>query len=62
MLDARKIIDAPKKLSMPDTQIGTLTIVSEGYLGEMMSPRDISLDKVQSERKKLASLYTDFFT
>ena len=27
----------------------------------MMSPRDITLDRVQSERRKLASLYTDFF-
>lgn len=27
----------------------------------MMSPRDITLEKVQSERKKLISLYTDFF-
>lgn len=26
-----------------------------------MSPRDISLEKVQSERKKLASLYNNFF-
>lgn len=27
----------------------------------MMSPRDITLDRVQSERRKLASLYADFF-
>ena len=37
------------------------TIISEGYLGEVMNPRDITLDKVQSERRKLALMYDDFF-
>ena len=26
-----------------------------------MNPRDISLERVQSERRKLASMYSDFF-
>jgi tRNA G10 N-methylase Trm11 len=37
-------------------------IVSEGYLGEIMSARDISLDRVKSERAKLAKMYDGFFS
>lgn len=37
------------------------TLISEGYLGEVMGSHDISLDRVKSERRKLAELYTRFF-
>ena len=71
-LDARKIEAWLQRISqhsqaliLQDSQIPTrqptLHIVSEGYLGEMMNPRDISLDRVQSERRKLAAMYSDFF-
>lgn len=36
-------------------------IVSEGFLGDIMTPRDISLDRVKAEREKLSSLYASFF-
>ncbi len=36
-------------------------IVSEGYLWDIMNPRDVSLIRVQEERKKLARIYTGFF-
>ena len=56
-LDAREVAQAFAKQSVPpDT-----TIISEGYLGEVMSPRDITLDRVQSERRKLAHMYDAFF-
>lgn len=67
-LDARKVRSGLEKImdysmtpTFQESNIPRILIVSEGYLGEMMSPRDITLEKVQSERKKLASLYTDFF-
>lgn len=60
-LDARKVKDAPEKLGTIDFHRLNLAIVSEGFLGEIMSPRDIGLEKVQAERKKLASMYSDFF-
>ena len=64
-LDARKVKTGLEKImdysKTPTLQHSNISIVSEGYLGEMMGPRDITLEKVQSERKKLASLYTDFF-
>ena len=53
--------DAPEKLETIDFHRLNLAIVSEGFLGEIMSPRDIGLEKVQAERKKLASMYADFF-
>jgi len=56
-LDAREVAESfAKNWVKKDT-----TIVSEGYLGEVMSPRDITLDRVQSERRKLASMYDAFF-
>ncbi|MDD2693690.1 MAG: hypothetical protein PHY14_02055 [Candidatus Gracilibacteria bacterium] len=60
-LDARKVKDAAEKLGTIDFHRLNLAIVSEGFLGEIMSPRDIGLEKVQAERKKLASMYSDFF-
>lgn len=53
-MDARNIKNLQQEL-------WTLTIVSEWYLGEIMSPRDITLDRVKSERRKLADMYDDFF-
>jgi hypothetical protein len=57
-MDARKI-DRDFFANIRNKEI---VIVSEGYLGEIMSPRDISLDRVQSERRKLAIMYEDFFS
>lgn len=57
-LDARDIEEAFTRQGVPLNSM----IVSEGYLGEIMSARDISLEKVQAERKKLAHLYTKFFS
>ncbi len=36
-------------------------IVSEGYLGDIMSSRDISLDRIKGERKKLSKIYEGYF-
>ncbi len=60
-LNAERIADAEKRMWTTDFTLRNTMIVSEWYLGEIMSPRDISLEKVQSERKKLASLYNNFF-
>ena len=56
-LDAREVTQAFAKQNVPPDA----TIISEGYLGEVMSPRDITLDRVQSERRKLAHMYDAFF-
>ncbi len=61
VLDAKKIREAPLKFGALDFEHWTCHIVSEGFLWEMMNPRDISLDRVQGERKKLAAMYGDFF-
>jgi len=57
-LDATEIVRAREVITDEEK---SLRIVSEGYLGEIMSPRDISLDRVQSERRKLARMYDAFF-
>ena len=66
LLDARKIRTGLERIlrssNLRTFEPSNIQIISEWYLGEMMSPRDITLDKVQSERKKLASLYMDFFS
>ncbi len=56
-LDAREVKTAFMKQNVKKNT----TIISEGYLGEVMSPRDITLDRVQSERRKLANMYDAFF-
>ncbi len=56
-LDAREVKTAFTKHNVKKNT----TIISEGYLGEVMSPRDITLDRVQSERRKLANMYDAFF-
>lgn len=56
-LDAREVKTAFAKHNVKKNT----TIISEGYLGEVMSPRDITLDRVQSERRKLANMYDAFF-
>ena len=38
-----------------------LFIVSEWYLGEIMRPHEITLDKAKEERRKLERMYNDFF-
>lgn len=56
-LDAREVKSAFTRYNIKkDT-----TIISEWYLGEVMSPRDITLDRVQSERRKLVQIYDAFF-
>ena len=60
-LDARKIKDAAKKLGTPSGSFKDISIVSEGFLGDIMSARDVTLDRVQAERKKLAAMYAEFF-
>ena len=50
--DADKIENIGKTECLQNTNI-----VSEGYLGEVMSSRDISLDRIKTERKKLAKIY-----
>ena len=56
-LDATQIAKAFSEHKVPLD----IMIVSEGYLGEVMSARDIVLEKVQNERRKLALLYSKFF-
>lgn len=57
ILDAREVKSAFTRYNIKkDT-----TIISEWYLGEVMSPRDITLDRVQSERRKLVQIYDAFF-
>jgi len=56
-LDAREVSESFAKNWVKKNT----TIISEGYLGEVMNPRDITLDRVQSERRKLANMYDAFF-
>lgn len=55
-LDARDIKKWIEKI-----RTNSPMIISEGYLGQVMSPRDITLEKVQSERRNLADIYSKFF-
>lgn len=56
-LDAREVKTAFSKYHIRKN----VTIISEWYLGEVMNPRDITLDRVKSERRKLTLMYNDFF-
>ncbi|GAB0174209.1 MAG: TRM11 family methyltransferase [Candidatus Altimarinota bacterium] len=42
--------------------VSQAVIASEGYLGEIMSSKDINLERVRLERKKLSELYDGFFS
>jgi len=55
--DARSIRKSLEIEKIPKNTI----IVSEGFLGDIMTPRDIGLDRVKTEREKLSSLYASFF-
>jgi hypothetical protein len=57
-LDARNIETAFPR----DLDIDTYDIVTEGYLGEIMSKESITLGRIAQEEKKLSLLYRDFFT
>jgi len=37
------------------------SIVTEGYLGEIMTQKNISIERITQQRKKLSELYTHFF-
>lgn len=60
-LDARDVATAKTKLTIPGIPFENITIVSEGYLGEIMRPHEITLDKAKEERRKLERMYNDFF-
>lgn len=54
--------DAAKLRDFLDTKLPVNTaIVTEGYLGEIMTPRTISDDRIASERRKLGRMYDGFF-
>lgn len=61
-LDARDVGTAKTKLAIPGIPFENITIVSEGYLGEIMRPHEITLDKAKEERRKLERMYNDFFS
>ncbi len=61
LIDAREIATAKTKLVIPGVDFTGITIVSEGYLGEIMRPHEITLDKAKEERRKLERMYNDFF-
>lgn len=46
----------------PNGFLDEVSIASEGYLGEMMSAKDISQERVKEERRKLSKLYSGFFS
>jgi tRNA G10 N-methylase Trm11 len=54
--DAERIENIAKSDSLNNSNI-----VSEWYLWEIMSSRDISLDRIKGERKKLSKIYEGFF-
>lgn len=56
-LDASHINQAFDQHEIPTN----VTIVSEWFLGAIMSASSISLQKIQSEKRKLTQLYHDFF-
>lgn len=58
-MDARNISHLEKYQTLPKN--AHLIIISEGYLGEIMTRQNISLERAQSERIKLQNLYDDFF-
>ncbi|MBX9809143.1 hypothetical protein K2X92_02015 [Candidatus Gracilibacteria bacterium] len=60
-LDAREIAGAKTKLAISGVPFENITIVSEGYLGEIMRPHEITLDKAKEERRKLERMYDAFF-
>ncbi len=60
-LDAREVSIAKSKLAIPNIVFENITIVSEWYLGEIMRPHEITLDKAKEERRKLERMYNDFF-
>ena len=60
-IDARDVATARKQLEIPGIPFANITIVSEGYLGEIMRPYEITLDKAKEERRKLARMYDEFF-
>jgi tRNA G10 N-methylase Trm11 len=60
-LDARDVATAKTKLAIPSIPFTDITIVSEWYLGEIMRPHEITLDKAKEERRKLERMYNDFF-
>lgn len=57
-LDATKIVTLPEKSALWKKSI---TIVSEGYLGEVMQKDSKTLDRVKVERSKLSNMYDAFF-
>lgn len=60
-LDACDIGMVVTKIVIPKIPFSHITIVSEWYLGEIMRPHEINLDKVKEERRKLERLYSRFF-
>ena len=56
LMDATEI-----EISMGSENLRGHNIVSEWYLGDIMHPRSITIDKVQKERRKLATMYRKFF-
>jgi tRNA G10 N-methylase Trm11 len=60
-LDARDISSAKNKLNISGVPFSDVTIVSEWYLGEIMRPHEITLDRVKEERRKLGRIYQEFF-
>lgn len=56
-LDAQRIADAFQIHQVPKNT----TIISEGYLGQMMKKDEITQDRVFHERRTLTLLYTEFF-
>lgn len=60
-LDAREVATAKNKLAIPGIPFENIVILSEGYLGEIMRPHEITLDKAKEERRKLERMYNDFF-
>lgn len=61
-MDARDVgTQAKKNLTSQYSSSVTPIIVSEGYLGEIMRPHEITLDKAKEERRKLERIYSEFF-
>lgn len=61
-MDARDVgTQAKKNLTSQYSSSVTPIIVSEGYLGEIMRPHEITLDKAKEERRKLERMYSEFF-
>ena len=58
-LDAMKIAILPEKSGLWKSDI---TIISEGYLGEVMQKDSKTLDRVKMERSKLSNMYDAFFS